>query len=84
MKKAARKPQRFAVGAKVWVRMPGVSGEVVACDDKPSTLGEYIHTVKTAAGERRELGCTLELLPEPIGTPSKSTNTIVGSTLLGE
>jgi hypothetical protein len=57
--------QRFAVGAKVLVKMPGVPGVVTQLDDEPTVLWEYWHTVSTEHGERREPGCNLELIPTP-------------------
>jgi pyrimidine deaminase RibD-like protein len=61
------KQKRFAVGAKVRVRMPGVNGVVTELDDEPTALGEYWHTIHTEHGEYREPGCNLELIPSPIG-----------------
>jgi hypothetical protein len=57
--------KRFAIGARVRVKNPGVSGVVSALDDAPSSLGEYWHTIQTEHGERREPGCNLELVPKP-------------------
>jgi hypothetical protein len=61
-----RKRQRFAVGAKVRVKNPGVNGVVTQCGDEPTALGEYWHMIRTEHGERREPGCNLELVPTPI------------------
>lgn len=56
--------KRFAVGADVRVKNPGVNGTVVKLDDKPTVMGEYYHTIKTEHGERREPGSNLELVPK--------------------
>jgi hypothetical protein len=61
-----RDRKRFAVGAKVRVKNPGVNGLVTQLDDKPTALAEYWHTVHTEHGERREPGCNLELVPTPV------------------
>lgn len=58
--------KRFAEGAQVRVKNPGVSGVVIKADDTPAALGEYWHTIKTESGERREPGSNLELVPKPI------------------
>ncbi len=55
--------KRFAVDAQVRVKNPGVNGVVTHLDDKPTFLGEYVHTIKTEHGQRREPGCNLELVP---------------------
>ena len=68
--------KRFAVGAKVRVKMPGVNGVVTQADDEPTVLAEYLHTIQTKDGERRELGCNLELVPTP------TTNSEAGATKL--
>lgn len=56
--------KRFAIGANVVVRNPGVTGVVANVDDKPTVLGEYWHRIETERGERREPGCNLELVPK--------------------
>lgn len=61
-----RERQRFTVGAKVWVKNPGVHGVVTLCGEKPAALGEYWHTTETEHGERKEPGCNLELVPIPM------------------
>src|SRR2546425_4274531 len=58
---------RFAVGTKVRVKMPGVNGVVTQLDEEPAALGEYWHTIHEEHGERREPGCNLELIPAPVG-----------------
>jgi hypothetical protein len=64
-KSAPNKPKkRFDVGARVLISLPGVAGFVTQLDDEPSVLGEYMHTIETEHGERRELGCSLELIPK--------------------
>ena len=55
--------KRFAIGANVRVKNPGVNGVVIQLDDKPTALGEYWHTIRTERGERREPGCNLKLVP---------------------
>ncbi len=56
--------KRFAVGAKVRVRIPGVNGVVKEVNDEPTALGEYWHKIETAHGERKEPGSNLELVPK--------------------
>jgi hypothetical protein len=63
--------KRFAVGARVRVVMPGITGIVAQVDDKPTTLAEYWHGIKTEHGERREPGSNLELIPKAIGDEEK-------------
>lgn len=58
--------KRFAVGAEVRIKMPGVNGVVTQFDTTPTVMGEYWHTVHTAHGDRREPGCNLELVPVPV------------------
>src|ERR1700722_972658 len=60
--------KRFAVGAHVRIKMPGVNGVVTQGDDLPAAMGEYWHRGETMHGERREPGCNLKLVPKPIGT----------------
>jgi hypothetical protein len=57
--------KRFAVGAKVRVIQPGMTGIVTKLDESPSVLAEYWHTISTDFGERREPGSNLELIPTP-------------------
>lgn len=59
------KKNRFAPGARVLISS-GVTGLVTQVDDEPSSFGEYMHTIKTEHGERRELGCSLELIPRAV------------------
>ncbi len=61
---SARK--RFAVGANIRVKTPGINGVVTQLDDVPTVIGEYWHTIKTEHGERREPGSNLELIPTPM------------------
>ena len=63
---AASAKRRFAVGASVLVKNPGVKGVVIQIDDEPTVMWEYWHTIKTEDGERKEPGCNLELVPRPI------------------
>lgn len=58
--------KRFAVGTDVLVGMGARPGRVTYLDDRPSTLGEYVHKVETEHGEETVLGCELELVPEPV------------------
>jgi hypothetical protein len=58
-------PKRFAVGAEVRVKMPGVNGIITQLDTSPTVMGEYWHAVRTEHGERREPGSNLELIPTP-------------------
>jgi pyrimidine deaminase RibD-like protein/heat shock protein HspQ len=61
----AQSKRRFAVGAEVRVKLPGVNGIVTQLDTSPTVMGEYWHTVRTEHGERREPGSNLELIPVP-------------------
>jgi hypothetical protein len=54
----------------VWVTMPGIDGVVIQVDEERSLLSEYMHKVRTKFGDREECGCTLELIPSPIGVPT--------------
>lgn len=65
--------RRFAVGAEVRVKLPGVNGVVTQLDSSPTVLGQYWHTVSTQFGDRREPGSNLELIPASM-TNSKSRN----------
>lgn len=72
--------QRFAVGAHVRVIMPGVNGVVVQADDEPRAMGEYWHVIRTKGGDRKDPGCNLELIPQPVGGetgPSDMQNRLV-------
>jgi hypothetical protein len=57
--------KRFAVGARVLIKTPGVTGVVTQMDEDPTSLGEYWHRIQTDHGEHREPGCNLELVPKP-------------------
>ena len=65
--------KRFGVGAKVHVTMPGIDAAVIQVDDERTVFGEYLHTVKTEYGERKELGCNLELIPAPMTNSAPET-----------
>jgi hypothetical protein len=54
---------RFAIGARVLVKRPGVVGTVARVNDAPTIMGEYWHVVTTEHGDRDEPGCNLELVP---------------------
>lgn len=71
--RALRERKRFAVGAKVRVKRPGVNGIVTHVADDPAALAEYWHTVKTEHGERSEPGCNLELVPALITNAGAGT-----------
>jgi hypothetical protein len=68
---ANKAPKQFAVGTKVRVRNPGVDGIVIEMGTERGALSEYWHKINTPHGERREPGCNLELIPEPITYSSK-------------
>lgn len=76
--------KRFAVGAEVRVRLPGVNGVITQLDTSPTVLGEYWHTVRTEHGERREPGSNLELIPPPAtnASPKELTTTVTDGKLL--
>lgn len=57
--------KRFATGAEVRIKMPGVNGVVTQSDTTPTVMGEYLHTVRTDRGDLREPGSNLELVPVP-------------------
>jgi hypothetical protein len=62
---ASTEKKRFAIGTDVRVTMPGMNGVVAHLDDEPHGIGgDYLHTIKTKFGERREPGCNLELIPK--------------------
>jgi hypothetical protein len=63
---AVSSKRRFAVGANVVVKIPGVTGIVTQVDDQPTVLWEYWHTIQTELGERKEPGCNLELVQRPM------------------
>jgi hypothetical protein len=75
-----RTRNRFAVGARVLIKMPGVTGEVIQLDDEPSLFGEYMHTVKTEHGDRREPGSNLELIPRAVTNSESAASSPVSST----
>jgi len=80
----AKRRQRFAVGACVRVKNPGVNGVVTQLDSSPTVMGEYWHTIRTEHGERREPGCNIELVPAPLTNagPRKAPNPMVDELLL--
>ncbi len=63
VKTAMNAKKRFAVGARIRVMNPGVTGVVVQADNEPTVIGEYWHKVRTEFGEREEPGSNLELVP---------------------
>jgi len=66
--------KRYAVGAKVLVKTPGIVGEVIKSNDAPTVIGEYWHTIKTENGQRDEPGCNLELIPLPLDNSERATS----------
>ncbi|HZQ45266.1 MAG TPA: hypothetical protein VFA99_18595 [Acidobacteriaceae bacterium] len=68
--RAMKSPKRFAVGASIRIKNPGIEGVVTQLDSERSSLSEYWHTIKTKYGERREPGCNLELIEPPISHAS--------------
>jgi hypothetical protein len=62
----AKQRQRFDAGVSVRVKNPGVNGVVTQLDSSPTGMGEYWHTIRTEHGERREPGCNIELVPDPL------------------
>lgn len=71
MRRMAAK-RRFAVGANIRVKMPGLNGVVIQVDDEPTVLAEYWHTIKLERGEVREPGSNLELIPTPQSNEMRS------------
>lgn len=59
------KKKRFAVGSRV-VISHGAVGVVTKVEDTPGSMGEYMHSIQTELGERREAGCSLELVPKAV------------------
>jgi hypothetical protein len=53
--------------------LPGIDGVVIQVDDERTVMSQYMHTVQTKFGERREPGSILELIPPPIGIPTSRT-----------
>jgi len=74
------KKNRFAVGAKVLVIMPGVTGVVTHVDDEPGMFGEYMHAIKTEHGERHEPGSNLELIPKAVTNAESAPSAPASST----
>ncbi len=66
-------PKRFAVGAAVRIKRPGIDGIVMQVADERTTMSEYWHKVETKYGQTNEPGCNLELIPQPIGGPKRET-----------
>jgi pyrimidine deaminase RibD-like protein len=84
-KKFKRSPKkRFAVGAEVRVKLPGVNGIVTQADSALTVLGEYWHTVQTQFGKRREPGSNLQLVPTPMANakPKGPSRPATGQQLL--
>jgi len=52
--------KRFAVGTAVCIKSSGAPGVVILCEDTPSVLGEYWHTIRTDEGEFDHPGSNLE------------------------
>jgi hypothetical protein len=66
VKTAMNAKKRFAVGARIRVMNPGLTGVVIQADDEPTVIGEYWHEVRTEFGESKEPGSNLELVPAPM------------------
>ncbi len=52
--------KRFPVGTSVEIKSSGALGVVILCEDTPTVLGEYWHTVRTDEGEFDHPGSNLE------------------------
>ena len=52
--------KQFAVGATVSIKSSGATGVVILCEDTPTVLGEYWHTVRTDEVEYDHPGSDLE------------------------
>jgi len=80
---AVKTRQRFAVGANVRVIRPVENGVVTQLDASPSVMGEYMHTIQTQHGSRREPGSNIELIPTPQTNAGERTqNTMTNPPLL--
>jgi len=77
--KTYKPPKRFAVGTPVRVRLPGIDGVVTQVDEERTFMSQYMHTVRTKFGDRREPGSILELIPPPIGIPKPRTEKLAES-----
>lgn len=75
---------RFRVGARVVVGMSRQVGTVLHVDDEPSVMGEYVHLVRTKDGERKVVGCDLELVPAPQTNVESAPPTRSASTAASE
>jgi hypothetical protein len=76
--------KRFAIGAEVRVKLPGVNGTITQLDATPTAMAEYWHTVRTVHGDRREPGSNLELVPTPMTNvkPKEYQSTVADEKLL--
>jgi hypothetical protein len=54
--------KQFAVGTIVSIKSSGATGVVILCEDTPSVLGEYWHTVRTDEGEYDHPASDLEAI----------------------
>ncbi len=61
--------KQFTVGTTVSIKSSGRTGVVILCEDTPTVLGEYWHTVRTDEGEYEHPGSDLEAIDEA-KTPS--------------
>ena len=52
--------KQFTVGTTVSIKSSGALGAVILCEDAPTVLGEYWHTVRTDEGEFDHPGSDLE------------------------
>lgn len=68
------KKKRFAVGAKVRIKNPGVNGVVTQANDYPTIWDEYWHKVRTEQGEFHEPGRGLQLSAIPTDLTGKASS----------
>jgi hypothetical protein len=54
--------KQFAVGTAVSIKSSGATGVVILCEDTPTVIGEYWHTVRTDEGEYDHPGSDLEAI----------------------
>ncbi len=71
---AYKPPKRFAVGERVRIINPGIDGVVTQVDDERTFMSQYMHTIDTKYGSRREPGSILELIPPPITSARNSSS----------
>jgi len=54
--------KQFTVGTTVSIKSSGATGVVILCEDTPTFIGEYWHTVRTDEGEYDYPGSDLEAI----------------------